>query len=79
MDTPWNPRTTAPSDTRTVLTCHDVDGIPQCLSFALYDAEKKQWTDLLEEEPEFVQGLDYENDVPQFDYWMDIPPLPKTE
>ena len=77
MDTPWIPKTTLPSDGRTVLTCIEDFGVPQCVSFARYDAEKKRWYDLLAEEPEFVQGLDCEPDEPYFDYWMDIPPLPK--
>ena len=71
MDTPWIPKTTLPSDGRTVLTCIDDFGVPQCVSFARYDADKKRWYDLLVEEDEAED--------PIFDYWMDIPPLPKTE
>lgn len=69
----WHLKTDVPSDERTVVTCTDDNGTPQCLSFAYYNHEQKKWIDLLQDLNEEVV------EDPVFDYWMDLLPLPHRD
>lgn len=58
-----------PENADYVLTCVDVNGVPQCIGLGYYSNDAGMWIDPSDEE----DGAD------NVDYWMPIPELPKEK
>lgn len=58
-----------PENADYVLTCVDVDGVPQCIGLGYYSNDAGVWID----------PFDEKGDADNVDYWMPIPELPKEK